>query len=181
MRPRAFVFAILALVPLAALAAAEPPAVASAATGVASAATSASLTLNDLVEKAGELDGREVTVSGEAVGDILLRKGYGWVNLNDGTNAIGVRAPLDILAAIKHAGRFGVRGDVVRVTGRFHRVDPESGGELDIRATSIEVIHPGGPAPVPVSPARVALAAVALATAGAAGGLWWRRRSRGLV
>ncbi len=196
MRPRVSVLAVPALAALLLVLAGRPGSVGAQPPGsvraqplrsvqagppaVASATTEASLTLNDLVEKAAELDGREVTVAGEAVGDLLLRKGYGWINLNDGTNAVGVRAPLDLLAAIRHVGRFGVRGDVVRVTGTFYRMDPESGGDLDIRAVRLEVIRPGGPATAPVSPARVALAGVALAAAGAAGGLWWRRKSRGL-
>lgn len=147
----------------------------------AAAASSPDLSLNDLVEKAAELDGQQVTVTGEAIGDLLRREGYGWVNINDGTNAFGVRASLDALSVIDHLGRFGQRGDLLRVSGTFYRADPAAGGDPAIRAQAIEIVQEGGPVPEPVPAGRVAAAIVSLVAAALLGGLWWVRRSRGLA
>lgn len=141
-------------------------------------AAAAPLPLNHLVEQARELDGREVTVQGEAVGEVMLRGAYGWVNLNDGTNTVGVWAPAPLLRRIEHTGRYGWTGDTVRVTGTFFRMDPAHGGELDIHARTLEIVRPGAPVPHPVAPARVAWAAVFTALGLLAGGLWWRRLRR---
>jgi hypothetical protein len=133
------------------------------------------LTLNDLVEKAKALDGMEVTVTGEAIGDVMVRGDHGWVNISDGTNAIGVWAPADLLGRIQHAGQYGLNGDRVRVVGIFHRMDRQHGGDIDIRARTLEVIESGGPVPHPVSPVRLFWAAVAGALGAVTGGLSWRR------
>lgn len=103
-------------------------------------------------------DGRLVTYAGEVVGDVLRRDGGSWVLANDdayglvsgplgasgepsGTNSglsVWLPAPQDEL--VRTAGRADVRGDVILVTGRVFRADPDDGGGLTIRATDVEVI-----------------------------------------
>jgi opacity protein-like surface antigen len=125
--------------------------------------------LNDLVEQAKARDGQVVTAEGEAIGDVMIRGEYGWVNISDGTNDIGIWAPAEALRQIRYVGRYHTKGDVVRVTGRFHRADPEHGGDLDIHAQSLTVVQPGGPVSHPVKPGRVPLALLSLAAAGGLG------------
>ncbi|HLN61411.1 MAG TPA: hypothetical protein VK464_07615 [Symbiobacteriaceae bacterium] len=121
--------------------------------------------INDLVEKAGAFDRQAVTVRGEAVGDVMIRGDHGWVNISDGTNDIGVYATAAQLRAIRQVGRYHTTGDVVRVTGEFHRADPEHGGDLDLHAATLVVVQPGGPVAHPVPLGRVGLAGGALALA----------------
>lgn len=135
------------------------------------------LKLNDLVEKAKELDGREVTVTGEALGDVMFRGDYGWVNIGDGTNTIGIWAPAAFLRRISRTGRYGWKGDTVRVIGAFFRMDPQNGGDLDIQARTLEVIEPGVPAAHPVDPSRIVWAVTMTVAGASAAGLWRRRRN----
>lgn len=158
---------------------AAPPAAPGAGTGSAPSLTVPVLT--DLVERAAALDGTRVTIRGEVIGDVLRRKGYAWINVSDGTTAIGVRVPLEILAPIQHVGRWGMKGDTVTVVGTFHRMDPASGGDLDIVADRLEVSELGGPLSHPVARARLVAAAAGALGVALTGGLWWRRRVRGLA
>jgi hypothetical protein len=137
--------------------------------------TQKKLTLNDLVEKAKELDGTDVSASGEVIGDVMFRGDHGWVNISDGTNALGVWAPAELLGRIQNAGRYGLNGDLVRVAGTFYRMDPQNGGDIDIHARTLEVIETGGPVPHPVSAVRLVWAAAAGTLGALTGGLSWRR------
>lgn len=132
-------------------------------------------TLNDLVERAKELDGHAVTVTGEVIGDVMRRGDHGWVNINDGTNAIGIWMPAELLRSVAFAGRYGVRGDRIQVTGTFYRLDLANGGDLDIHAQTLAVIEPGGAVPIPVRRDRVIWAVAQSALAALVGGLWWHR------
>ena len=59
---------------------------------------------SELIERAKEFDGKAVAYKGEAVTAILNRGEHSWVNLNDGTNAIGVWSKTSDLGAIKFIG-----------------------------------------------------------------------------
>jgi len=132
--------------------------------------------LNDLIERAAEVDGQVVTIRGEAVGDIMVRGERGWVNINDGTAAIGIWAPAEQLRQIRHTGRYGVRGDTVEVTGTFFRMDPMHGGELDVQADALVVATPGAAHPASLKTGRVVWALVFALTATLAVILLRRRR-----
>ncbi len=73
----------------------------------------------------------------------MLRGEYGWVNLSDGNNAIGVYAHSEQLEQIKHLGRYQVVGDRVRVTGTFYDACPVHYGETDIHASAVEIASSG--------------------------------------
>ena len=45
---------------------------------------------NQLIEKASEFDGRLVAVTGEAIGDLMLRQNGSWLNISDGSTALGI-------------------------------------------------------------------------------------------
>jgi hypothetical protein len=135
-------------------------------------------------------DGRRVTYVGEVVGDVLVRDGGAWAQVNDdayalaagplpahddlqGTNSgLHVWLP-DTLRADLEPGRPGRRGDVVEVAGVLVRADPEDAGGMTLRADQLRVRAEAVDVEVPVDPAQVALAAVACAVAA---GIWGLRR-----
>jgi hypothetical protein len=114
-----------------------------------------------------EFDQHVVEYIGEVVGDVLRRRNGAWVLMNDdayglevgplalhreprGTNSgLPVWLPNPYPDLVESPGRAGVRGDVLRVVGVLHRVDPDDGGGLTIRATSAEVVAPAEKAPEP--------------------------------
>jgi aspartyl/asparaginyl-tRNA synthetase len=98
---------------------------------------------NELIEKARELDGRELSYSGELVTAILNRADYAFINLNDGSNAIGVWCKSSALNSVKFAGSYKRKGDILEVRGEFHRACPYHNGELDIHADEIKIVKSG--------------------------------------
>ena len=74
---------------------------------------------DELIERAKDLDSRTVVYRGELVTGILNRGAHSWINLNDGSNAIGVWCDTDLLKNIKHAGSYKTKGDIIEVEGIF--------------------------------------------------------------
>nr|HPL89341.1 DNA-binding protein [Caldisericia bacterium] len=71
----------------------------------------------DLITKALELDGKTITVRGEAITEALERNnGYSWVNIFDGSSAIGIWMKNDLKDQIKNYGTNLVKGDIVEIT-----------------------------------------------------------------
>jgi hypothetical protein len=118
------------------------------------------VTTQDLIDNMAQYDGQEVTISGEAIGDLMQRGDYGWITVNDDpysvksieeggslegvSNAgIGVWAPMNEIGDIHILGGYKNKGDTVRVTGIFNRVCHEHGGDTDIHAESVVVIEQG--------------------------------------
>ena len=117
--------------------------------------------VTDLITKAPELDGKTVTVRGEAITEALERNnGYSWVNILDGSSAIGVWMKNDLKDQIKNYGTNLVKGDIVEITGKFFRNDPEADGELDLRADSLKVVESGYPTPEKINPLKVIVLAI---------------------
>jgi hypothetical protein len=85
------------------------------------------------------------------------RKDGLWMNLSDGNNtAMGVFVPKDItMPTISRAGDYRTTGDVVLITGVFHRACAQHEGETDIHATSVTIVTPGAPKENPVHLDRV--------------------------
>jgi len=114
------------------------------AVGIACAA-SRSLSSNELIKDAGEYDGKTIIYSGEVIGDIMLRGESAWVNVSDGDNALGIWMDASSAKEINFTGGYKNRGDILEITGVFHRACPEHGGDLDIHARSIRKLKTGGP------------------------------------
>lgn len=151
------------------------------------------VTIQDLVGEMGRYDGREVTITGEAVGDIMMRGEYGWVTVNDDEYAkvsieeggefagysnlgISVWAPRDELERIGALGGYKNKGDRVRVTGTFHRACPEHGGDTDIHASRLEILERGHAIPHPLAWWKLALA-LALAAITLVLAYFWRKKA----
>ena len=126
----------------------------------------------ELIERARELDGREVEFVGEAIGESMRRGEHVWLNLLDAGGAIGIWASRADLPAIRHFGTAAARGDTLRVRGIFHRSCPEHGGDLDIHAVALEVVARGELTQETLHPGRLALAAGLLLAAAAVFFLW---------
>ena len=101
------------------------------------------VTINDLIENAQTWDGKEVTITGEAIGEALERGEYTWVNISDGTNAIGLWLPAQDAANISCYGSYNKIGDTVQVTGFFYRACSEHGGDIDIHGSTLEILSKG--------------------------------------
>jgi len=97
----------------------------------------------ELINNAKQYDGKRVIYKGEIIGDIMVRKGFAWINVNDGTNAIGVWSNKDLVKDILYTGSYKFRGDIIEVKGIFHRACLEHGGDLDIHAETFDRIESG--------------------------------------
>ncbi|MEW6075034.1 MAG: DNA-binding protein [Candidatus Omnitrophota bacterium] len=97
----------------------------------------------DLINNATRFDAATISYEGEAIGDIMYRGNFAWVNLHDGTNAIGVWLEGPAAKSIQRTGSYQSKGDWVEVTGTFRRACILHGGDLDIHAETVRVIKPG--------------------------------------
>ncbi len=102
---------------------------------------------NDLINKAKGYDNGPVDYEGEVIGDIMARGQYVWINVNDGKNAVGIWADKSLAKEITFQGGYRHKGDAIRIYGIFHRSCPEHGGDLDIHASTVEIIAPGRKTP----------------------------------
>ncbi|MCU0666727.1 MAG: DNA-binding protein [Candidatus Omnitrophica bacterium] len=120
------------------------------------------LTSMDLINNAKEYEGKIVSYKGEVIGDIMIRKDYAWVHVNDGVIAIGIWVPKAMVQNIQFAGDYQKKGDIVEVSGTFHRACREHGGDLDIHASGIIKIASGSPITHPLSRKKVNIAVYSL-------------------
>lgn len=99
--------------------------------------------LNQLVENPEARDGQTVTVTGEAIGEVIERGDHAWVNINDGSNAMGIWMRAEDAQSISVFGDYKHIGDQLQVTGVFNRACVEHGGDMDIHCASITVVKTG--------------------------------------
>jgi hypothetical protein len=97
----------------------------------------------ELINNAKEYDGKSVVYVGEAVGDVMVRGDFAWVNLNDGENAIGVWLNKELAGEIQFTGSYQAKGDRLEITGVFQRNCIQHGGDMDIHAQGTRKISPG--------------------------------------
>lgn len=97
----------------------------------------------DLINKAKQYDGNQVTYRGEVIGEIMVRGNFAWINVNDGQSALGVWIDKDLLKSITHVGNYKTKGDRIEIIGMFNRSCREHGGDLDIHAASLQKIEEG--------------------------------------
>jgi len=106
---------------------------------------------NDLIEKSKSIDNSKIILKGEAIGEAMNRGKYSWVNISDGSTAMGIWLESGEAKDIKNFGKYGYKGDIVEVTGIFNRACSEHGGDMDIHAISIKIIDSGGKVTIPIS------------------------------
>lgn len=107
--------------------------------------------LNTLINESREYDGQTVLVQGEALLEALERKDFTWVNINDGTNAIGVVMSQTEADQIKMYGDFKQKGDTVKIEAVFNRSCIEHGGDMDLHFVRLIDIIPGEKTNHPIS------------------------------
>lgn len=140
-------------------------------------------------------DGLRVTYVGEAVGDVLVRPGGAWVQVNDDDYALevgpvgahrrlrgfntglSVWLPDGLHERLEGVGRPGRRGDVVLLEGVLRRTDPADGGGITLRADQLRTVAPTTPMPEPLHRPQ-AVAAAVLAVLAVAAFAWSRRVQR---
>ncbi|MFA5092425.1 MAG: DNA-binding protein [Candidatus Omnitrophota bacterium] len=101
------------------------------------------LTSNDLIQHTKKYDGKTVVYRGEAIGDVMGRGNFAWVNIHDGNNAIAIWVSSDLAKEIQFTGNYKTQGDILEVTGIFYRNCLEHGGDLDIHAQTLKKISAG--------------------------------------
>ena len=126
--------------------------------GICSTAYAQVVSSAELINKSSDYDGKTVVYQGEVIGDVMAREGFAWINLNDASNAIGVWIKKDLTREIAYTGAYKTSGDVVEVTGVFHRSCLVHGGDLDIHAESLRQIEGGNNLKEKLSPRRVKIA-----------------------
>jgi hypothetical protein len=98
---------------------------------------------NDLIENGKALDGKEIVLIGEAIGEPMKRGEYTWINISDGSTAMGIWVKSSDVQKINFYGNNKTKGDTVKVSGEFHRACAEHGGDMDIHSKSIEIAEKG--------------------------------------
>jgi hypothetical protein len=136
-----------------------------------------SVPIAQLVTHAKEYDGKTLTVEGEAIGDLMKRGDHSWVNILEDGVAIGVWLTNDQASCIHELGRYGNSGDLIRVTGTFHRACPDHGGDLDMHAETLQILRRGEKHNVEATPQRLAVGIGLCILAGILT-LIWRYRER---
>ncbi|MFH0795824.1 MAG: DNA-binding protein [Candidatus Omnitrophota bacterium] len=116
------------------------------------------VSVSDLINQNNFYDGKTVVVEGEAIGDLMLRGKSGWVNISDGSNALGIYADSSRLSQIKTLGRYQTKGDIVRVDGTFYNYCPVHSGETDLHAVDLKVVKNGEIKKEILNPVRLHLA-----------------------
>lgn len=146
-------------------------------------------TVFELIESGAEMQGQEVVVTGELVGDYGFRNdGWMWTQLNGdayvaapireggpaagGNTGIGIRMPHAMGEGLDPPGGYRQRGPVVRVTGAWRYHDPQRQGESYLEAQTLVVIERGRPLHQRPNAITIALGAVLVAAAAA---LWFSR------
>lgn len=123
-------------------------------------ATAKTISSNELIEKAQLYDGKTIEFQGEVIGDIMARGNYAWLNVNDGTQAIGVWAEKGQVQKIKRSGDYKYIGDEIKIIGVFHRACPDHGGDLDIHAREIHIAEAGHKTDHPINSTKALIAAI---------------------
>lgn len=153
------------------------------------------VTADELIECPASFDGAEVRYRGEAVRAVLRRGGRSWVQLNDdpyglelgplydhrtavgGNSGIPVAISTSVADTIAYVGGPRHRGDILEVTGVFHRADPRDGGGPAIEADAASITQVGRPVRRSVDSARLLTATIISIAALGAAVLAHKRRS----
>jgi len=96
-----------------------------------------------LFEDGYRYDGQKVTVAGEVIGDIMGNGEQYWINIKDEDFFIGIVINASQKEIIRYAGRYGTKGDIVKVSGIYRLNCTAHFGERDIHSEQIEIIEGG--------------------------------------
>jgi len=94
---------------------------------------------NDLIENGKNLEGKIVEIEGETIGQPMKRGNFTWINISDGSNAMGIWMKNEDADKIKNFGSYKYKGDIIKVSGIFYRACSEHGGDMDIHEESLAI------------------------------------------
>ena len=115
---------------------------------------------NELIENGKKNDNTKIILKGEAIGEAMKRGDYSWVNISDGSTAMGIWINSKDAQSIKNFGKYGYKGDIVKISGTFNRACKDHGGDMDIHASSVEIIDAGGHVAIPISNSKKLIAII---------------------
>lgn len=118
------------------------------------------VSLNDLIERYKQYNNKTVVVTGEVIGEQMKRGEYSWININDGTNAMGIWVKNDLAENIKIFGNYKNKGDIIQVKGVFHINCVEHGGDIDIHADDLSIMERGHNISHPIQSTKKIVASV---------------------
>lgn len=100
-------------------------------------------TLGELLTNAQEFDNTMVSFEAEVIGEVLKDNGGVWLNVSAQGFNIGVFVQdIEKVEAIKEFGGHRAQGDIIRVSGRFHK-KCSLHHERDVHAQEVKVIRRG--------------------------------------
>jgi len=99
--------------------------------------------INQLIKDSHTYDLMPIVIEAEVILEVLERNDFAWINVNDGSNAIGVYLPIKMTQELTFFGDHSHIGDIVRIEGIFYRNCIEHGGEMDIHATRLTIVQKG--------------------------------------
>ncbi|MBP1698443.1 MAG: hypothetical protein H6Q41_3631 [Deltaproteobacteria bacterium] len=134
-----------------------------------------------LVENASAWNGRTIAFKGEAIGEAMVRGKMAWIHLNDdaymwknieegaqlgGYNSgHAVWVSVDLAMKIRYFGDFKHEGDVVKIVGTYNAACPQHGGDMDIHASTLDIVRVGHPVHDAFNTARTMVALFLLVVA----------------
>ena len=116
--------------------------------------------INTLIENSISMDGKKVTIQGEIIGEVLERGEYAWINIYDGSNCLGIWIKQDFLSNLNYYGNYKNKGDVIQITGIFHRACKEHGGDVDLHSSDFTIISSGHSMKHSISPQKLGVALI---------------------
>ncbi len=101
-------------------------------------------TISDMIDNPSIYNGKFLTVQGRAVGSIMRRGDYAWVNMTDGAQTLGFWMPYSLAKEIKYTASYNFEGDLLTVEGTFVAMSLKHDGDMEFDVSKIIEIVPGG-------------------------------------
>lgn len=139
-------------------------------------ANAALTNIKDLILDAKHYNGREVTIQGEVIGDVMARRNGTWINIDDESECIGIWIAPGRLPMIDFTGSYKAKGDTLEIEGIFNRACPEHGGETDFHAIKVEVIKKGHPIHHPILKIKLEIVIILLLLTIIVTLLYWHKK-----
>ena len=100
----------------------------------------AGVSSKELIENPDKYNQKEIIYRGEAIGEVMTRKDYSWINVKDKYYAIGIWAKKELTKDII-TGDYKKTGDILEIKGIFNKSCSLHGGDLDIHASEIKILE----------------------------------------
>jgi hypothetical protein len=89
-------------------------------------------------------DEKEILFHGEAIGQIMHRGDFCWLNVMDEDgNSLGCYMPSSFAEDIKFLGRYKIQGDTLLLKGVYHSAREDHGGETELEVNDVLLLQRG--------------------------------------